>query len=174
MAKALKVKKISPTDRCTLAAVRILRTRLKEFYSHWRDSAQIPTPTQLHNLRISGKRLRYSAESLQALYPDRLALLIDLLKRLQDVLGEIQDCQIQSAIIEASLARRGRYHPSAAETVVLEGLIQRDQQRQAKLFAELANLWRGIASKKFHESLKDLVSHPIEPRLESEELITPD
>ncbi len=36
MARALKVKKVSPDDECTVAAARILRTRLKEFYSHWR------------------------------------------------------------------------------------------------------------------------------------------
>lgn len=160
MAKALKVKKVSPDDECTLAAVRILRIRLKEFYSHWRDPNQTPTPAQLHDLRISGKRLRYSADSLRILYPDRLALLIDLLKRLQDLLGEMQDCEMQRAVIEADLARR---KPSKNEAVALQRIIQHYHQRQAKLLTEITELWHGISSKKFRASLKDLISHPIEP-----------
>jgi len=162
MAKALKVKKISPADKSTPAAVRILRARLKEFYSHWRNPDYIPTPTQLHDLRISGKRLRYSAESLRGLYPDRLAVLIELLRRLQDVLGEMQDCETQRAVIEADLARRTRRQPSRAEIAVLEGLIQHYQERRAKLFAQFADLWRGVSSEKFRESIKDMVSHPAE------------
>lgn len=163
MAKALKVKKISPDDQCTAATMRILRTRLKEFYSHWRDPDQTPTPSQLHDLRISGKRLRYSADSLRALYPDRLTLLIDLLKKLQDLLGEMQDCETQRTVIEADLARRRRHKLGRGETAALQYLIQHYHQRQAKLFTDLAELWHGISNEKFHASLKDLISHPGAP-----------
>lgn len=160
MAKALKVKKLSPDDECSLAAERILRTRLKEFYSHWRDPDQTPTPAQLHDLRISGKRLRYSADSLRALYPDRLTLLIDLLKKLQDLLGEMQDCETQRAVIEADLTRRRQRKLGRGETAVLKRLIQHYHERQAKIFTELTELWRGTSNEKFHASLKDLISHP--------------
>ena len=37
MAKPLKVTKVSLVDPPDEAAVRIMRTRLKEFYSHWPD-----------------------------------------------------------------------------------------------------------------------------------------
>src|SRR5215510_16072370 len=111
MAKPLKITKISLNDRPDKAARRILRTRIKEFYSCWPDPDHTPTLEQLHNLRISGKRLRYSAESLRELYPDRLALMIDLLKRSQDILGEIQDCVTQRRMIEAYLARMRRRAP---------------------------------------------------------------
>ena len=97
-------------------AMNDLRTRLKEFYSHWRDPDQQPTSAQLHDLRISGKRLRYSADFLRALYPDRLTLLIDLLKKLQDLLGEMQDCEMQRAVVEADLARRKQRKPARGET----------------------------------------------------------
>ena len=67
MAKPRKIKKVAPGQPITQSAERILRTRLKEFYSHWAEPADEPTPEQLHNLRISGKRLRYSAEQLREL-----------------------------------------------------------------------------------------------------------
>jgi len=174
MAKALKVKKVLPTDEGTMAAVRILRTRLKEFYSRWRDPNQIPTPAQLHDLRISGKRLRYSAESLRALYSDHLVLLIDLLKRLQDLLGEMQDCETQRAMIEADLARRSRRQPSEGEIATLQTIIRNYQQRQAKLFTEFAELWRGISRKKFRAGLKDMISRPIKPTSKHQEPLTHD
>src|SRR5215470_17185676 len=85
MAKPLKIRKISPDDRLEKAARRILRTRIKEFYSCWPDPDRMPAPKQLHDLRISGKRLRYSAESLREFYPDRLALLLGVLKGAQDL-----------------------------------------------------------------------------------------
>ena len=174
MAKARKVKKVSPDDECTLAAVRILRVRLKEFYSHWRDPDQMPTPAQLHDLRISGKRLRYSADSLRELYPDRLTLLIDLLKRLQDVLGEIQDCETHRIVVETDLARRTRRHADQHEITALRHLCEHYEQRQAKLFVECTALWQGISNHQFHASLKDLISHPIKATHESQEPLTHD
>jgi CHAD domain-containing protein len=163
MAKALKVRKVAPAKPCAEAAVRILRTRLKEFYSHWPDPAQRPTPEQLHNLRISGKRLRYSAESLSSLYPDRLTFLINLLKSLQDLLGEMQDCRTQRATLEAMLRRRLQSRLSQAEVTLIKKLCRDYEQRQEKLFEELATFWHSIARKKFRASLKDMVSRPIKP-----------
>jgi len=87
MSKPHKVKKVSAEKPIYQTARKILRTRLREFYSHWPDAQQPPSFEQLHNLRISTKRLRYSAEQLREYYPDRLALLIDMLKRGQDLLG---------------------------------------------------------------------------------------
>jgi len=158
MARPLKIKKISPDDPIRKAAARILRRRLKEFYSHWPDLHQTPTMEQLHNLRISAKRLRYSAESLREFYPDRLALLIDLLKRSQDLLGEIQDCVTQRAMIEEDLKRLCRRHPGGSETGVLEKMISNYHQRQEALFTQYREIWHGMATPKFHESLRAMVT----------------
>jgi len=158
MAKPLKVKKISPEDRPETAAKRILRTRIKEFYSYWPDPDRRPTLEQLHNLRISGKRLRYSAESLRELYPDRLALMIDLLKRSQDILGEIQDCVTQRRMIEAYLARMRRRAPQDDQINTLENILSEYERRQSTLFAQFQETWRGMTMDEFRESLKAMAS----------------
>jgi CHAD domain-containing protein len=158
MSKPLKVKKISGTGSIQKTAIRILRTRLKEFYSHWPDPLVLPTPTQLHNLRISGKRLRYSAEQLRELYADRLALLIDVLKRSQDLLGEIQDCATQRAVFEAELPKLLRRKPD--EAAALERLLAKYDLRQQMLFAQFLDIWRGMAMPEFRLSLKAMVSTP--------------
>jgi CHAD domain-containing protein len=158
MAKPLKIKKISPGVEVEKAAVRILRTRTKEFYSHWPDPDVAPTLEQLHDLRISGKRLRYSAESLRELYPDRLALLIDLLKRFQDLTGDIQDCVTQREMIEKDLARLRRRNPHSDQIVALEKIVSEYNQRQSTMFAQFHEIWRGMTMDEFRESLKAMTS----------------
>lgn len=162
MAKPLKIKKVSPGADVEKAAVRILRTRTKEFYSHWPDPDTAPTLEQLHDLRISGKRLRYSAESLRELYPDKLALLIDLLKRCQDLTGEIQDCVTQREMIEKDLARLRRRNPHSDQIATLEKIISEYGQRQSMMFAQFHEIWRGMTMNEFRESLKAMISRPKE------------
>ena len=158
MAKPLKIRKLSPDDRLDKAARRILRTRIKEFFSCWPDPDHTPTLEELHNLRISGKRLRYTAESLRELYPDRLALLIDLLKRNQDLLGEIQDCVTQRGLIETYIARLRRLSPQDDQIAALEKIVSEYEQRQSTLFAQFHETWRGMAMDEFRASLMAMVS----------------
>jgi len=158
MAKPLKIRKLSPDDRPEKAAKRILRTRIKEFYSYWPDPDRDPDLEQLHNLRISGKRLRYSAESLRELYPDKLALLIDLLKRNQDLLGEIQDCVTQRGVIEAYLARMRRRTPKNDQIFALENIISEFERRQSSLFTQFRETWRGMVMDEFRGSLEAMAS----------------
>jgi hypothetical protein len=158
MAKPLKIKKVSPDAEVEKAAVRILRTRTKEFYSHWPDPDTAPTLEQLHDLRISGKRLRYSAENLREFYPDRLALLIDLLKRFQDLTGDIQDCVTQREMIEKDLARLRRRNPQSNQIAALEKIVSEYGQRQSAMFAQFHEIWRGMTMNEFRESLKAMTS----------------
>ena len=158
MSKPLKVKKVSAADPVQTTAVKILQTRLKEFYSHWADPQQTPTLKQLHNLRISGKRLRYSAEQLRDLFPDRLALLIDLLKRGQDLLGEIQDCVTQRGVIETELIQLRRRKPYHPEIVALENLLADYGQKQSLLFGQFREIWMGMALPEFRAGLSAMIS----------------
>jgi CHAD domain-containing protein len=159
MAKPLKVKKISPTDRIDKATIRILRTRLKEFYSHWPDPNSEPTPEDIHNTRISGKRLRYSAECLRELYPDQLALLIEILKRSQDLLGSYQDCIVQRTIIDEDLKRLKQRGGKSKDIAVLEDIIAQYDQRQTQIFGQIRQIWRGMATAEFRRSLKKMITN---------------
>src|SRR5262249_25644806 len=107
---------------------------------------------------ISGKRLRYSAESLRELYPDRLALLIDLLKVAQDMLGEIQDCVTQRGLIEAYIDRVRRRAPKDERIAALEKIISEYERRQSTLFRQFRETWRGMTMDEFRASLKAMVS----------------
>lgn len=152
MAKARKIRKLSPDDRSTDAAVQIMRTRLREFFSHWPNLKKKPTPAQLHALRISGKRLRYSAESLRDLYPDRLTLLLNLLRQVQDVLGEMQDYETQRAVIADDLARwqagqlksRRQSDPESPAKFVSDEVVGREGEQAAEHKPESDPLLRAM------------------------------
>ncbi len=63
-----------------------------------RNLGDEPPPEALHRLRIAAKKLRYLLEFFRSLYPtERVDPRITELKGLQDVLGELNDRQIQRA-----------------------------------------------------------------------------
>src|SRR5262249_27430715 len=141
---------------------RILGRGLREYYLRWPDPDQAPTYDQLHDLRISGKRLRYSAESLRDLYPDRLSLLIELLKRGQDLLGEIQDCTTHRNDWEKDLSRLKRRNPQSGDIAALENLIADSDRRQAILLEQFREIWRGLTMAGFRKGLKAMISRASE------------
>ncbi|QQS49275.1 MAG: CHAD domain-containing protein [Acidobacteriota bacterium] len=157
MAKPFKIRKVTPQTSLPEAAGRILRTRLREFYSHLQPGITDPTPEQLHALRISGKRLRYTSDCLRELYPDQLEMIIDMLKRVQDLLGEMQDCIVFSSSIEEDLRRLRKRKPESTDIPVLEKLVSDYRQRHEALSAQFLNLWHGMSQKGIRKGLRRMV-----------------
>ncbi len=52
-----------------------------------------------HEMRIRAKKLRYTMESFSPLYQNKLAQEIEKIKKLQDVLGEMHDCDVWTEYI---------------------------------------------------------------------------
>jgi len=65
-------------------------------------------PTQLHEMRIAAKRLRYSIELFEACWGSRIAKFAKQIARLQTALGTVHDCDvwIESFRKEAAESRR--------------------------------------------------------------------
>ena len=68
-----------------------------EFHRAGQRAARKSTPKRLHALRLQGKRLRYTLELLEPLLTDKASsgvkARLKTLKQVQDLLGEINDCQ---------------------------------------------------------------------------------
>ncbi|MCQ1538422.1 CHAD domain-containing protein [Methanocalculus taiwanensis] len=76
------------------AAYHAISTRLEELISFER---YVPDPTRIaehHEMRIAAKRLRYTMEIFSDLYPDALKKPIQVVKKLQDLLGDMHDCDV--------------------------------------------------------------------------------
>ncbi|HEY9121740.1 MAG TPA: CHAD domain-containing protein [Brevefilum sp.] len=72
-----------------------IKKRLEDFLNY---QESIHTPSNngepLHAMRIAGKHLRYTMEIFAPLYGQSLLPFIEIMKEIQDQLGEIHDCDV--------------------------------------------------------------------------------
>jgi hypothetical protein len=76
-----------------------------DFFSQGREVvASSPSTEDLHQLRLSVKRFRYTLELFRPCYGSGLEQRLEALKRLQDHLGAMNDCESTTALLQATLA----------------------------------------------------------------------
>ena len=128
--KARKVKHLDPAGSLQDNAQRIIAVRAQEVLD-LAAGAQDPADAKaLHDLRIAAKRLRYLLE----LTGPRDA--VKPLKRLQDMLGEIHDCDVQLPGLR-TLARES----PEREAVGLRSVAIRLATRRAELYERFHQQW---------------------------------
>lgn len=94
-----------------LAARRIAKA-YRRIVKRGRDLPDDPPAAALHRVRIDAKKLRYLLEFFRGLYPEaEIAERISELKRLQDILGGINDMDVQRRRLETFA---GRLHDDPA------------------------------------------------------------
>ena len=114
MAKTSKAKGIQPQSSYRWNAQVILTVRVEEVYS-WAESIRNPDNIkELHNLRISIKRLRYSMELFAINYGEEFKDFLKVLADLQEQLGDIHDCDVVEMVLTDYL--QGLADRGAAET----------------------------------------------------------
>jgi len=117
------------------------------------------TPVEaLHELRIAGKKLRYLLEMFRPVFGrDELTPLIGMMKALQDVLGDLNDCAVQGAAIAdmaQALADADRLPPSAQQATTQ--LLQLIDQRGLARRADLTDQSRALGAPEVHARFNDL------------------
>ena len=120
MAKPRPVNGLDPDRRLRPNARRILAVRIDEVYSYDGLVADPSNVTELHDMRIACKRLRYLLE----IFADRVRRRPRALHRrgqgLQDLLGDIHDCDVQIPMLEDHLAWLNEREGGAARRLVAE------------------------------------------------------
>ena len=104
------------------------------------------TPAEaLHELRKTGKKLRYLMEFFQSLYPAaRIKVLIQALKLLQDNLGNFQDYEVQVMTLKKfshQMVAEGNVSPDTllAMGMLIDGLDRRQHQAREEFADRFAN-----------------------------------
>ncbi len=92
--KARPVKGVKPSRRLDDAVQRIVEVRLDELCSFMPRAADPDEVTALHDLRIAAKRLRYILELTAFCFGPYAGKAAKRAKELQDLLGEIHDCDV--------------------------------------------------------------------------------
>jgi CHAD domain-containing protein len=164
--KARKVKGLDPAAPLGDNAERIVRVRLDELFAFMPRAAD--EPEALHDMRIAAKRLRYVLEVTHGCFGPYAKGAVKQVKGIQDVLGEIHDCDPhlpevcalrEQAIAEDAAAvgaepaglHDAPHRPAWPGLVALEVHLR---GRRAALLAEFLALWHELERKGFRARLE--------------------
>jgi CHAD domain-containing protein len=138
--KARRVKHLDPAGSLEANARRIVAVRAQEVLDLAARAQDPAAVEQLHDLRIAAKRLRYLVELVgpSCLGP-AAERPVKQLKELQDLLGELHDCDVQLPQLRA-LARESPEEQARG----LRTLAIRFATRRAELFERFHQGWPAL------------------------------
>ncbi len=116
--KARKVKRLDPAGPVGDNMERIVRVRLAELCDFMPRAANVEEVETLHDMRIAAKRLRYILEIAHPCFGDYARAAVKQVKDVQDILGEIHDCDVQIEEIQELASRL-----SGEDAAILAGTV---------------------------------------------------
>lgn len=156
--KARKVR-IDPGAPLGESLLATLSVRLDEMYSF--DPAD---PNDLHDLRIAAKRVRYILEAAEPVFGEPAARGVKTMKQVQDLLGEIHDCEELLPLVarhqeklreeDAAAARAGEQLPNRRKYRGLEALRARTVAEREQLHTRFARKWAKLEKDAFRARLE--------------------
>ncbi len=183
--KARRVKGLDPAAALAENAERIVLVRLDELCSFMPAAADPEEVVALHDMRIAAKRLRYVLEVTGPVFGDYAERATRMTKDLQDLLGEIHDCDVQipavrefAAALEArdasALVERAGDAPDLDPQLLRFAAHRRDQPglaallvhlraRRELLFRRFLELWSDFERKGFRARLEYAVNERAAP-----------
>jgi CHAD domain-containing protein len=154
-----------------------IRLRLEEFLAFAPHVTHPERVSELHQMRIAAKHLRYTLEVFQPLYDRGLRKPIKIVKEIQELLGEVHGCDVWLGyvpqFIEAERARTLNYFGEAVPAqAFLPGLhALEDDRRDQRLrsYYMFRRFWELTQEKGVWERLRDAVTPAqVQPVLELE------
>jgi hypothetical protein len=139
--KARKVKGLDPQMSFGDAAERIVRVRVDELYSFMPRALDADEVQTLHDFRIAAKRLRYILELTAPCFGPYAAKAAKRARELQDLVGEIHDCDEMLPRVLGELAEL-----RARDAAELNARAQDDDDLDPGLAAQAPNrvAYRGL------------------------------
>jgi len=182
--KPRKVKKLDPRTTLAENAARIVMVRVGELRS-FAPGALDPAESEMqHDMRIAAKRLRYVLEATGFCFGRQAATALHRAKEVQDLLGEIHDCDVMlprvhehrrelrredarhvqeragdAADLDPELAGRAPHRTAYRGLEVLEVYVI---ARRNLLFERFEALWEATESKKVWRSLERAAERELE------------
>jgi CHAD domain-containing protein len=130
--KAQRVPGLEPDLTLAEAARRIVAVRTAELYAFVPEALGESAISAMHDMRIAAKRLRYLLELVGFCFGEVGEEARVRARELQDVLGQIHDCDV---MLERIVASR------SAEPEGFDALSERFRARRADEFARFSELW---------------------------------
>lgn len=160
MARPREVAGIRPDGRLRPNARRILTVRIAEVHSYDEAVADPANIRELHDMRIAFKRLRYLLEIFAVAFPADLDWYIARVRGMQDLLGDIHDCDVQIPALTAHLGTLQRAAeqepppPGADPRPGIRRLITMRARRRTELFGLFTREWAAMKDERFRARLE--------------------
>jgi len=159
---------IDPTATVQENAPLIIAARVQEFLQ-WEPFIKDPRRVEeLHRLRIAAKRLRYTLEIFAPILGPPLPAVIERLRTLQDLLGDIHDLDVAVPLLikRARKAMKTAAHMSSWQESDLAGVLglcsicRHKQLLRATLYAKLKREWRKFRKERLLEAACQVIPTP--------------
>ncbi len=158
MAKAWKVKGIDSQRSYRWNAQVILAVKVKEVYS-WAESIRNPDNVkELHNLRISVKRLRYSMESFTINYGEEFKDLLKVLGDLQEQLGDIHDCDVIETVLMDYLRELPDQTATETDAIGINALLSHYRGMRMAKYQAFLQQWDALEEWDFKGQLLKIIT----------------
>ncbi|GAA1842502.1 CHAD domain-containing protein [Pseudonocardia ailaonensis] len=138
-----------PTPSATQAQpelVDLVRAEVRKLTKAVRRAGDDPPDAVLHELRIHGKRVRYTGELVEPMLGAPVKRLLKATAGLQEVLGDHQDACVAEERIRRLLDELGEY-PEAHVVFVAGRLVERERARATRLRGEWWAAWEHVAAR---------------------------
>jgi CHAD domain len=194
--KGRRVKGLDPAATLADNAERIVRTRLDELYSFTPQALNPKKVKALHDMRIAAKRLRYILEVTAFCFGPYAATALKRAKELQDLLGEIHDCdemlpRVRAAVHELHDADVDRLLELAADADDLAPELAAKvkhadaygglevlgvwlESRRMLLFERFLDRWKTLERNDFRGRLERALDQRPQPRVEKTQSLQPE
>lgn len=131
----------------------ILPQRVEEVYS-WEQYIKKPEyREELHNMRISVKRLRYTMEFFAVNYDIKFTDFLDIIIDLQDILGDIHDNDVILDILTEY-----KNNSQSDELLGVDMLISLTQDNRIFDYNVFLNKWKQLSSTNFKQELLEIIA----------------
>ena len=148
MAKPQKITGLNPKQSFRENARTILPQKVEEVYT-WEQFIRDPEKREeLHNMRISIKRLRYTMEFFAVNYDKHFTEFIKTIIDLQDILGDIHD----SDVVLEVLTNYKENHQSV-ELLGVDTLITRTRETRNADYQTFLERWEQLSEVNFKQKL---------------------
>lgn len=135
--------------------------------------AIVPDPSkvsELHQMRIAAKRLRYTMEAFTALYSHELKKWLKVVRETQETLGTIHDCDVWTAFIPTYLEEERQraadfYGHTRTFYRLVPGVAAYAEARRIereKLHADFGPIWRKWMDAGLWDALRAVLRTPIQ------------
>jgi len=160
---------VSTREEAFAAAFASISLRIDALLSYGDALADPGRIEEHHAMRIAGKRLRYALEAWNDIYGGTLGDGIDTLKKIQDLLGDLHDCDVWIGSIPGFLRdeeerSRAFFGDDRHFTGILPGIravMEDRRQERVHLHETCLTFWRDLSFHGYWERLREKALGPL-------------